>query len=76
MIDDGLRYILQIWTESPARVVAWEDQIQKAPLKVDITQRSISFMLKLCERDFTLSKDKSVVADQPRDIQVWEDLKL
>uniref|UniRef100_M1C4X4 Uncharacterized protein n=1 Tax=Solanum tuberosum TaxID=4113 RepID=M1C4X4_SOLTU len=66
-IDDGsLRYTLQIWTESPARVAAREDQIQKAPLKVDIPQRSISFMPKLCERNCTLSKDKSVVADQPR----------
>uniref|UniRef100_M1DUX9 DUF4283 domain-containing protein n=1 Tax=Solanum tuberosum TaxID=4113 RepID=M1DUX9_SOLTU len=68
-IDDGsLWYTMQIWTESPARVVAGEDQIQKAHLKVDTTQRSIRFIPKVCGRDCTLSKDKSVVADQPRDI--------
>lgn len=35
---------------------------------MDTTQRSIRFIPKVCGRDCTLSKDKSAVADQPRDI--------
>ncbi|KAH0633006.1 hypothetical protein KY284_035792 [Solanum tuberosum] len=37
-IDDGnLQFTMQIWTESPARVFAGEEQSQKIPSKVDIT---------------------------------------
>ncbi|KAG5611271.1 hypothetical protein H5410_022552 [Solanum commersonii] len=60
-IDDGsLWYTMQIWIESPARVVAEKDQIQKAHLKVDTTQRSIRFIPKFkgktCEGNENLSE--------------------
>ncbi|KAG5607820.1 hypothetical protein H5410_029312 [Solanum commersonii] len=75
-IDDGsLRYTADLDRKS-GKGGRRRRSDPKAPLKVDITQRSISFMPKLCERDCTLSKDKSVVADQPRDIQVWQDLTV
>ncbi|KAH0705557.1 hypothetical protein KY290_010248 [Solanum tuberosum] len=66
-IDDGnLQFMMQIWTESPARVFAGEEQSQKIPSKVNITQRSKIFVPKNRELHRTLDSDMSATAGQPR----------